>query len=186
MRQDVLVRVGGNFYYETPVIFELNDVPCVWLSRDEQQNLMLNFRMPTTSGHARASIIENFWSVPSDVDELVCPPKCRLVEVFYRSGDKFKAEFFDVADPRALAAKYPGSNSESWAGDLPFPLTVAEVWETAAGTDVEFGPSHSKVGGVTITECFMSNCGAGIHVGVSDAQLRALFPQEPAEEPHSH
>ncbi len=175
MRQEVLVRVGGNFYYRTPVVFELGSMPCIWLSRDEQQNLMVNFRMPTTSGCPRASIIDNFWSVPTDVDELVCPPMGRLIEVAYNNGDKFKAEFFEVVDLAALRTKYPrwsGAGSE----DLPFPLTVAEVWETAGGTDLEFGPNQSQVGGVAMSECFMSNCGAGIHVDVTQDQLRGLFP----------
>ena len=50
MRHEILARIGGNFYYRTPVILELGSMPCIWLSRDEQAFLMVNFRMPTISG----------------------------------------------------------------------------------------------------------------------------------------
>jgi hypothetical protein len=182
MRHEILARVGGNFYYRTPVIFQLGTVPCVWLTRDERQHLMVNFRMPTLSGSPRASMIDNFWSVPTDIDELVCPPMGRVIEVTYRNGDRFKVEFSEAVDAGALQKKYPQSNLGSMGQQLPYPLTVVEVWETAAGTTFEFGPHQSRIGGVILSECFMSNCGAGIHVDVSEEQLRTLFPEASGDE----
>jgi len=179
MRREVLVRVGGNFYFRTPVIFEIGSIPCIWLSRDEDDNLLVSFRMPTISGQPRASIIENFWSVPADVDEIVCPPMGRLIEVSYRNGDRFKAEFSEVANVAGLRARYP-----NWRGlgeheaELPMPLTVVEIWETAAGTNLEFGPNHSQIGGVSMTEGFSWGNRVGLHVSVSDEELRALFSAE--------
>jgi hypothetical protein len=181
MRRELLVRVGGNFYYRTPVIFQLGRMPCIWLSRDEQKNLLVNFRMPTVSGELRASVVENFWSVPTDVDELVCPPMGRLIEVSYRNGDRFKLEFLELAGLDALAAKYPNAPTQ-WMGDLPFPLTLVEAWETAAGTTLEFGPNHSRIGGMIMVENFASNCGAGIQIGMSDEQLAELFPRDTTDE----
>ncbi|MBW3639625.1 MAG: HNH endonuclease [Actinobacteria bacterium] len=179
MRQEVLTRVGGNFYFRTPVIFQLGTVPCIWLSSDEQGSLLLNFRMPTVSGRPRASITDNFWSVPTDVEELICPPMGRLIEVRYSNGDRFKAEFAEVPDAAALRAKYPRSRIGAWSEGLPYPLTVAEVWETAAGTNIEFGPNDSEIGSLVIRDCFSSDCGAGIHVDVDEGQLAALFPEAP-------
>jgi hypothetical protein len=178
MRQEVLVRAGGNFYYRTPVIFELGAMPCVWLSWDDENNLLLNFRMPTLSGRPRASIEENFWTLPADVDEMICPPSGRLVEVMYRNGDRFRAEFLQVSNAAGLAARYPRGGVSSWASKLEFPLTLAEVWETAAGTTLEFGPNSSRIGGIVMQENFASDCGVGIHVGIPDEQLRRLFPSD--------
>jgi hypothetical protein len=87
MRRDLLARVGGNFYYEQPVILQVGPVPCIWFNRDDDSHLLLNFRMPTLSGEPRAQIEDNWWSVLPDVTECVCPPHGRLVEVSYQNGD---------------------------------------------------------------------------------------------------
>lgn len=176
LRQDVLVRVGGSFYYQTPVIFQLGSVPCIWLSRDDRDHLMINFRMPTTSGRARAAIIDNFWSIPRDVEEILCPPMGRLIEVAYRNGDKFRAEFFNMADAGALKARYPKANVEGWELDIPFPITVVEVWETAIGTPIQFGPNDSRIGRSVWTEGFFGSCQQAIHMEARDEEVRRLFP----------
>ncbi len=74
MRQDLLAVVGGNFYYEQRVIFQLGEIPCIWFDRDEAGYLLLNFKMPTISGRARAQIDQNFWSITPAVEKVICPP----------------------------------------------------------------------------------------------------------------
>ena len=176
MRRDLLARVGGNFYYETPVIFQVANIPCVWLDRDDDGYLLLNFRMPTLTGEPRASIEQNFWSVPPGVEEIICPPSGRLVEVRYGNGDLFRAEFFSTDSADALAARYPHAGVHEWRSSLNFPLTVVEVWETAAGSSVEFGPHLSRLGGIQITEGFMSHGPVGIMVDASATEVARLFP----------
>ena len=176
LRQDVLVRVGGSFFYQTPVIFQLGSVPCIWLSRDDRDHLMINFRMPTTSGRPRASIIDNFWSIPRDVEEISCPPMGRVIEVAYQNGDKFRAEFFNMNDVEALKARYPKTNVEGWRLEVPFPITVVEVWETAAGTQIEFGPNNLRIGHIVWTEGFVGNCQSAIKMEARDGEIRRLLP----------
>jgi hypothetical protein len=133
--------------------------------------------MPTISGQARAQIDQNIWSVAPQVNEVVCPPSGRLVEVSYSNGDKFRAEFYDVASPDALAARYPTSSTANWSGDLNFPATAVEIWETTAGTSIEFGPRFSRLPGNNIfTDCFSIDCRAAFHVDVSAADLARIFP----------
>jgi hypothetical protein len=93
MRRELLTVIGGNFYYEVPLIFEIGNRWCIWFNRDENHYLQLNFVMPSLSGQPRARIEDNFWLVTTEVDEVICPPSGRLVAVRYSNGDQFRAEF---------------------------------------------------------------------------------------------
>jgi hypothetical protein len=182
MRRELLTVVGGNFYYEVPLIFEIGNRWCIWFNRDENHYLLLNFVMPSLSGQPRARIEDNFWLVTTEVDEVICPPSGRLVDVRYSNGDQFRAEFFPVAEPNDLVARYPSSGIEGWIEDVVFPLTVVEVWETAAGTNLEFGPQMSRIGGMSIMGNFMRRIGgAAIHVDAGPQDLERLFPESDDE-----
>jgi hypothetical protein len=179
MRQDLLAVVGGNFFYQTDVILQLGTVRCIWFDRDAEGYLLLNFKMPTMTGRARAQIDQNVWSVVPEVDEVVCPPSGRLVEVSYANGDKFRAEFYNVVSSEALSARYPTSNTVGWSGHVNFPVTAVELWETAAGTSIEFGPRFSRLpGNNTFMDCFSGQCRTAFHVNISPAHLTRLFPYD--------
>jgi hypothetical protein len=178
MRQDLLAVIGGNFYYKQEDIFRINNERCIWFDRDDQGYLQLNFRMPTIAGRPRAAIEQNFWTVTPAVDEVVCPPNGRLVEVSYRNGDKFRAEFFDIASSDVLESRYPQANTRSWPNELTFPVTAVELWETAAGTPIEFGPTFSRLGGVHLTGSFLMNNAIGILMQVRPEELTMLLPRE--------
>jgi hypothetical protein len=164
------------------VIFQIGDVRCIWLDRDDEGYLQLNFRMPTNTGRPGAEIEQNFWKVVPAVDEVISPPNGRLVEVSYHNGDKFRAEFFDIESPDALDSRYPQADTRRWSGRLEFPITAIELWETAAGTSIEFGPNFSRVGGAHITNFFafyaQENAKAAILLTPSKEELMMLFPQE--------
>jgi hypothetical protein len=182
MRQDLLAAVGGNFFYQTNVILELGPTRCIWFDRDDEGYLLLNFKMPTLTGQVRAQIDQNIWSVVPEVSEVVCPPSGRLVEVSYNNGDKFRAEFYDVASPDELAARYPDSNTPNWSVNIDFPVTVVELWETAAGTSIEFGPRFSRLPGNNIfMNCYAAGGRAAFHIEVPSADLARLFPTGDAE-----
>ena len=178
MRRDLLAAVGGNFYYRCPVIFELGNRRCIWFNRDDDGYLLLNFVMPSIAENARAGIEDNFWTVPTKADDIVCPPSGRLVEVTYPNGDRFRAEFSTAATADTLLSRYPVPVLQDVQSELVFPLTIVELWETVAGTTFEFGPRESRIGGITITGGFMADIGgAGIHVDLPPAQLATLFPR---------
>jgi hypothetical protein len=162
MRRDLLAVVGGNFYLETPVIFQIGERRCIWFTRDENNYLLLNFWMPTTSGEPRAVIQDNFWLVPPRIEDLECPPNGRRLRIRYGNGDELRVEFFEVHSPGDLTRRYP--NSE-WPDHLTYPLTVVELWERAPGTPIEFGPTTTRVPGWTIANSFMEKIsGAAIHL----------------------
>jgi hypothetical protein len=176
MRRDLLAVVGGNFYYETPVIFQVGNTPCIWFERDEDGYLLLNFKMPTIGGRPRAQIERNFWNVSPAVEEVICPPSGRLIEVAYPNGDKFRAEFFDADSPSALDKRYTRRGRRDWYTSVRFPLTVVELWETAAGTNIEFGPKSSLIGNNRMIDCFAGHCAVAIQLEVNPSQLSKLFP----------
>jgi hypothetical protein len=176
MRRDLLAVVGGNFYYRCPVVLEFGDYRSIWFNRDDDGYLLLNFSMPSLAGDLRARIEDNFWTVTTTAEEVVCPPSGRLVEVTYANGDRFRAEFFTADTNDDLLTRYPVAVLDRTHSDIAFPLTIVELWETAAGTSLEFGPHESRIGGFRITGSLMTDMGgAAIHVGVSPAELADLF-----------
>lgn len=162
LRQELLAVVGGNFYYRTPVVFQIGSEPCIWFRRANSGDLLLNFWIPTTSGEPRARVADNIWMVPPGVADVECPPRGRILGVTYPNGDHFRVEFFSMDSATDLARRYPDFSTERWSGGLLYPITAVEVWERAPGTPIEFGPSQSRIGGIQMRGCYSENCGAGI------------------------
>ncbi len=158
-QRPALVRVAGNFFYETPVVFRLGSITCIGFSRDEQHNLLLDLRMPTTSGQRRARMTGNIWEVPPTDAELVCPRSGRLIDISYPNGDRFRAELIDVHTARALQVRF--GNVARWAYRVRFPATLIEVTMTVANTDLTFTPDETCIGGPTTIECFTSHARSG-------------------------
>lgn len=173
-QRPLLVRVAGNFYYETPVVFRLGSITCIGFPRDEHHNLQLTLRMPTTSGRKRARITESFWEAPPTGAELVCPSSGHLIDIAYPDGDRFRAEFTDVHNGRALQARF--GNVARWAYRLQFPVTLAEVTMTVANTDLSFSPESTCMGGPTTVDCFTSHGRAAVDIPMTYDQLVGLFP----------
>ena len=164
MRRDLLVIVGGNFYYrqEGPIL-QLGDKPCIWLRRDSDGYLLTNFWLPTASREPRARLEDNWWIVPPDVaQDIESPPHGRLVHVKYPNGDELRIEFFDIESLDELDQRYPWCSTKLWSG-ITEPMVGVEVWERAADTDIEFGPRETRIGNYTVTRTlFTRSAGAAI------------------------
>lgn len=170
----LLARVGGNFYYETRVLFRLGAVTCVGFDRDDGGNLLLDLRMPTASGQPRARISGNLWKVLPDGAEVACPASGRLLDISYPDGDRFRAEFSDVHDVRALRARFGGV--ARWAYRIRFPVTLVELSLRVANTDLGFDPEGTEMGGPSTVDCFTSHGIAAIGINLTKDQLDGLFP----------
>jgi hypothetical protein len=163
MRNELLLVVGGNFYYETPIAVQFRQQPVVWLNRDDEGYLLLNLGMLTAAQEPRAAMQDNFWlalGAPADLD---CPPSGKRLKVAYDNGDRLGIEFFALAGAHDVEARYPGAQAAGWG--ISFPVTAVEVQMKVGGTDIEFGPRSTKLGGIQMTNCFMSHCGAGVAFG---------------------
>jgi hypothetical protein len=88
-----------------------------------------------------------------------------------------RVEFFSVASQEELAIRYPSADVKGWGGLLNYPLTVVELWETAAGTNIEFGPHFSRLPRNNfIRDSFSMACGTHIHLDASPEDVARLFP----------
>lgn len=173
-QRPLLARVAGNFYYQPGEVFRLGSVTCIGFTRDQHRNLQLTLRMPTTAGQRRARITENLWETPPTGAQLACPPSGHLLDVAYDNGDRFRADFTDVHDGRALQVRF--GNVARWAHRVQFPVTLVELTMTVANTDLGFTPDHSCMGGPATVDCFTSHGRAPIDIPLTYDQLVQLFP----------
>jgi hypothetical protein len=160
MRRELLVVVGGNCYYQTPVAVQFRGRPTVWVNRDSEGYLLINLSMLSASQEPRAMMQDNFWTVlgaPSDVE---CPPSGRKLKIQYSSGDRLGIEFFPVEAVADITARYPDAQADRWG--IGYPITAVEIQMKVGGTPIEFGPRSTQVGGLHMTNCFMSHCGVGL------------------------
>jgi len=164
MRQNLLAVVGGNFYFETPVPVQLGDVPVIWFTRDEGSHLLLNLRMPTTSGEPRMQIEENFWISRGTPDDIECPPHGRIVVARYANGDLLGVEFVPDLDLEGLKDRYPDGRFEAW-GLTDLPVTAVEIRLTVAGGGIDFDSRRTQLGGIEMVNCFSSHNAVGVQLG---------------------
>ena len=161
----MLAVVGGNFYFATPVPVRFRDTNVVAFTRDEQDRLLLETNMLSTSHDTRMAIQENFWVVRGNPVDLECPPNGRLVTADYANGDKLRVEFIPDLTLSALASRYPDADIYRW-GQLPQELAVVEIQMKVGGTEIDFGPRETRMQGNNIMRnCFSSHCGVGIQMG---------------------
>jgi len=163
MRNDLLVVVGGNFYYETPIAVQFRQQPVVWLNRDDEGYLLLNISMLTATREPRATMQDNFWVALGAPIDLDCPPSGKRLQIAYDNGDQLGIEFFTLDNAEDVDERYLDAHATHWG--ISFPITAVEVQMKVGGTDFEFGPRSTKLGGVQMTNCFISHCGAGVVVG---------------------
>jgi hypothetical protein len=161
MRNKLLAVVGGNFFYETPVIFQFRGEPAIWFNRDDEGNFLLNVRMLTVSGEPRMRIEDNFWLTRGPLEDLECPPSGRLLHGKYANGDDIRVEFFELGDVEALNRRYPEARADGWVMD--YPITAVEITTHVGQTEVAFGRRWRRLpGNNVLRNCFMSHCGVGI------------------------
>jgi hypothetical protein len=160
MRNKILAVVGGNFYYETPIIFQFKNKPIIWFNRDEDGYLLLNINMLTISNEPRLIIEDNFWICEGTPLDLEAPPSGRIIDVKYNNGDLLRVEFFEINSISELLNRYPDARADKWG--LEYPITLVEVHEKVGGTGIDFGPKQTEMpGGCIFANGFSKNCKIG-------------------------
>jgi len=163
MRNRILAVVGGNFYYETPVIFKFREQPVIWFERDENNYLLLNFHMLSTSNEPRAYMQNNEWFNVGGEEDIECPPSAKRVKISYPNGDLVSIEFFEINDIEDAKRRYPDARPSDWPIDLP--ITAVEVTNVVANSGLEFNARETKFGmGNIMKNCFAAHCGAGLSI----------------------
>jgi hypothetical protein len=92
-----------------------------------------------------------------------CPPSGRKLKIEYSNDDRLGIEFFPVDAVADITARYPDAQADRWG--ISDPITAVEIQLRVGGTPIEFGPRSTQVGGMQMTNCFMSHCGVGLAFG---------------------
>ncbi len=163
MRNRLLAVVGGNFYYETPVIFKFREQPVIWFERDKNNYILLNLHMLSTTDESRAYIKNNEWFNVGGEEDIESPPSARRVKITYPNGDMVSIEFFELNDAADVNKRYPDARASEWP--IEFPITAVEVTNIVANSGLEFNARETKFGmGNIMKNCFASHCGAGLAI----------------------
>lgn len=164
LRNDLLAVVGGNFYYETPVVVQIDGQRVVWFRRDEDGYLRLNVKVLGLLPERRASIEDNIWGEIGEPDDLRSPPGGKSLDIRYRSGDRLSVEFLELRSAEELFERY-GSELLRRNSSFKFPLTAVEVNLAIGSTEILLSPrgttlpgSNRVIGGLSV------RCGIGISV----------------------
>lgn len=161
MRNRLLAVVGGNFYYETPIIFKFKEQPVIWFERDENNYLLLNLHMLTTSNEPRAYMQNNEWFNVGGEEDIECPPSAKKVKIKYPNGDLVSIEFFELNSLEDTEKRYPDARVRDWTIELP--ITAVEVTNVVANSGLEFNAKETKFGMSNIIKNgFVSHCSAGL------------------------
>ena len=179
MRNEILADVGGNFYYKTKVIFQICSIPCIWFDRDSDGYLLLNLNLPTLSDRPRVRMEQNFWTAGADVDQIICPPGGRSIEVRYddmQRGDRFRLEFRNLASSEEFDSVYPAYSGVRWLANIHFPATLLRISERLSESSIEFGPKFLRVpGGNVFSGGFCEGADVGFELNIDNRDLEQLF-----------
>ena len=161
LRNDILAIVGGNFYYETPIIFQFRAEPAIWFERDSENNMLLNIRMVTQSNEPRLSLRNNDWLVLGDPTDFESPPSGKRIQAKYASGDSLKVAFSEITCLEDAMVAHPMASRRGLT-NVRYPITTVEVEQLFGGSEWGFGPNWTKLGGIEISGSFFSKCGTGL------------------------
>ena len=145
LRNELLVYVGGNHYFQTYEILRFRGRPAIWLNRDNEGHLLANLD-PFANSSERRLILQDFWLVHGNQVDLDCPPSGRLVHAKYPNGDEVRVEFVECRDEQDVRKRYPNAYREVF--EIQTPITAVEVMYRHANTSIDFGPSYSQLGRV--------------------------------------
>ncbi|EML0300530.1 HNH endonuclease [Vibrio parahaemolyticus] len=160
LRQDMLSVVGGNLFYETPVLVQIDGHKLVSFKRDSDGYQRLSVNMLSLMPEERLIIDENSWENIGSPTDLRSPPQGKELEVRYSNGDYLYLRFFEVATAEKLKAKYAIGDTS----DFNFPLTVVEINFAIGGTNIDFSHSGSQVMGLNVSASVVSHCGVGFSI----------------------
>lgn len=162
MRNRLLAVVGGNFFYETLIVFQYKDKPVIWFERDANGYLLLNLYMLTTSNQPRAHICNNEWFNTGGEEDIECPPSAKRLRISYPNGDFASIEFFELLTISDAKNKYPDASIERW--DIDFPITAVEITNKIAGSGLEFNAKETTFSTMIMKNNFSSHCGVGLSI----------------------
>lgn len=163
LRNDLMAVVGGNFYYDTLKVLQLNDRDIVWFRRDDEGYLRLNVRMVSVRPEERAIIEDNVWMNIGNPEDVSSPPQGKELRIKYNNGDYLFVKFLIMDTARHAYEKYEREFLLR-NGLLKFPLTIVEVNYKIGGTNIELNSSGTNIGSNKIIGGFSHGNGVGLKI----------------------
>jgi hypothetical protein len=164
MREQIVAIVGGNYFFNVRCFVSYNWQPVVWVNRDDEGRLLLNFiPIVADASEPHTHMEDNDWIIEGSPEDVECPPSGRLLKVRYPGGDTMSIEFREHSDFAKLITRYPRMKYSGW--HLEFPLLTVEVTLAVGGTDYALASDGCTFPGQTIRENFLSDRQWGFDVG---------------------
>ena len=186
LRRDLVIRLGGAFYFNTPVALTFGRHPLIWFTRDEDQHVLLNIKMLSLASmlsladEPRFLMRDSAWMFGDDPDDVICPTTGRLLDVRYSAGDRVRIEFKNVESAEDAARQFP----QSWPQhrEISYPTTACDITYRVAETSIDIGPRNFQFGSASLNNVVFDSCGPmsiGAYPGAAFAMsLDSLFPRK--------
>lgn len=156
LRNKLLAVVGGNFFYDTPIIFEYMSKRRLWFTRDDEGYFRLNIDMMTITGEERIVMENNDWILRGYPDDFECPPSGRLIHARYWNDDELRIEFLELKTVEDASKRYPQRAKAGW-DPVTFPITAVEILNRVADTCVSFDKDNCSINGYVFRGCLFES-----------------------------
>ena len=157
LRRGLLGVLGGNFYYETNLLFMIDDTPIIWFSQDGDGYFRLNLRSRFVA------LEDNDWIATGAPLDFECPPSGKLIHAKYASGDELRIEFVEINDRESLTNRHPHARN-SYLPHSWFPTTAVEIEWRLGGTSIWFGPDSAHLPNFFMSGAVSHADGCGIRI----------------------
>ncbi len=157
LRRDLIVRVGTNFSFKTPTVLTYGPHPLIWFTRDAEQHLLVNIQLANPAGDPRPVMRESYWVLSGKPVDVVSPRSGKNIDIKYQNGDRVRVDFKEVMSEDEGLRRFP----KLWPSShiTVYPATICDLTYRIAGTTIDIGPSHFKVGGSSFRHCTYTECG---------------------------
>ena len=153
MRHNTLAVVGGNFYYNTPTIFQYYENRIIWFERDNQNYLLLNIDLLPLPSSSRVQMQNNMWQVIDEPVDIECPASGKLIHVKYENGNSLKIEFQNIDS----ASKFQNKYSDVFLPSIHLPIVVVEVYMSVKEANISFSSKETGLNTNTYKGNFLHN-----------------------------
>jgi hypothetical protein len=151
MRRDLLAVMGGNLYYQTATLVELNEQPLVWFDRDEFGHLLLNVGLPSEERSLPQMVLENNdWTVDGRVKDVESPASGKYLRITFTNEDRVEVRYRELSAATDAMRQYPLFSKSVWSELPSFPLTAVELTIRIPALGISFGPDRTTLPGGTM------------------------------------
>ena len=148
-REKLVFYLGGIFYYDTPTIIQINNTSVIYISRDSDNNLLINVK------GKNIKIQNSAWAISTKSLSVDCTPGGKFLSAEHENGERFSIRFHDVSSHSEVERILPAWKRDY---DVGFPFLLVESTYETPGKLFSFGQSNNskitKIGSMVMTGGF--------------------------------